>query len=283
VSLNTNVIYMNSDLNSEIETHSAAHFEESFLTERRLVCESGVAARVAIVVEPVLHDLGFRLVRVKVSAMNGCTVQIMGERPDGTMNVEGCEQISRALSPVFDVNDPIEQAYNLEISSPGIDRPLVRISDFMRWSGHEVKIEMAVPLDGRKRYRGFIRDVEGEKVQIHLPDVKVGLPDLIAVPIADIADARLLLTDDLIRDALKRAKEAHKESGVPMDDTMSEDEELAEIKQQAAEAENLDSETSESLNKPWSKRYLKNRPKRVEGGPLRGPGRFAKPKPKITS
>lgn len=243
------------------------------LDEPRLICETGVAARVSVVVEPVLHDLGFRLVRVKVSAMNGCTVQIMAERPDGTMNVEGCEQISRALSPVFDVNDPIEQAYNLEISSPGIDRPLVRISDFVRWASHEVKVEMAVPLDGRKRYRGFIREVEGEKVNIHLLDVKQGLPDLIPVPIADIADARLVLTDDLIRDALRRAKAALKISGEIPDDIMSEDEEVAEIKQDAAQASTSD------LPKPWSKRYLKNRPKRVEGGPLRGPGRFAKPKP----
>ncbi len=265
---------------SPIDTHHEAAFEAvATLDELRLVRESGVAARVAVVVEPVLHDLGFRLVRVKVSAMNGCTVQIMGERPDGTMNVEGCEQISRALSPVFDVNDPIEQAYNLEISSPGIDRPLVRISDFLRWSGHEVKIEMAVPLDGRKRYRGLIREVVDEKVQIHLPDVKAGLPDLIAVPIGDIADARLVLTDDLIRDALRRAKAALKASGDTTSDTLSEDEELAEIKQQAAETE-TENASEASSNKPWSKRYLKNRPKRVEGGPLRGPGRFAKPKPK---
>jgi ribosome maturation factor RimP len=266
-------------MNTDVTPHIEHVFEttDTFLNELRLVRESGVAARVAVVVEPVLHDLGFRLVRVKVSAMNGCTVQIMGERPDGTMNVEGCEQISRALSPVFDVNDPIEQAYNLEISSPGIDRPLVRISDFMRWSGHEVKIEMAVPLDGRKRYRGLIREVVDEKVQIHLPDVKVGLPDLIAVPIGDIADARLVLTDDLIRDALKRSKEALKASGAPMDDMMSEDEELAQIKEQATASEGCDTA------QPWSKRYLKNRPKRVEGGPLRGPGRFAKPKPKTTS
>ncbi len=255
------------NINTDIETPAT-------LDEPRLISETGVAARVAVVVEPVLHDLGFRLVRVKVSAMNGCTVQIMGERPDGTMNVEGCEQISRALSPVFDVNDPIEQAYNLEISSPGIDRPLVRISDFLRWAGHEIKIEMAVPLDGRKRYRGFIRDVEGEKINIHLPDVKQGLPDLIPIPIADIADARLVLTDDLIRDALRRAKAALKASGGTTDDMMSEDEELAEIKQQAG-AES----TAPDSPKPWSKRYLKNRPKRVEGGPLRGPGRFAKPKP----
>ena len=144
------------------------------LNEARLVRESGPAARVAVEAEPVLHDLGFRLVRVKVTPQNGCTVQIMAERPDGSMNVEGCEAISRALSPVFDVNDPIATAYHLEISSPGIDRPLVRRSDFERWSGHEAKIELAIPIEGRKRYRGLIEGIEDDNALIHLPDVKEG-------------------------------------------------------------------------------------------------------------
>ena len=101
--------------------------------EPRLIEEAGVAARVARVVEPTIEGIVFRLVRVKVSAQNGCTVQIMAERPDGSMNVDDCEKISRALSPVLDVDDPVGVAYHLEISSPGIDRPLVRKSDFDRW------------------------------------------------------------------------------------------------------------------------------------------------------
>src|SRR5215212_3111921 len=113
----------------------------------RLITETGVAARVAAVAEPVIRDLGFRLVRVKVSAQNGCTVQIMAERDDGTMSVEDCEAVSRAVSPVLDLEDPIERAYNLEISSPGIDRPLVRKQDFARWAGNEAKIETARPVD----------------------------------------------------------------------------------------------------------------------------------------
>src|ERR687893_1017755 len=113
--------------------------------EKRLITESGVAARVATIIDPVVQDLGFRLVRVKVTGTNGCTVQIMAERPDGTMSVDDCEVVSRAISPVLDLEDPIGRAYYLEISSPGIDRPLVRASDFERWAGHEVKIEMAVP------------------------------------------------------------------------------------------------------------------------------------------
>ena len=124
-------------------------------TEPRLIEETGVAARVARVVEPTIEGIGFRLVRVKISAQNGCTVQIMAERPDGSMNVDDCEKISRALSPVLDVDDPVGVAYHLEISSPGIDRPLVRKSDFDRWAGHEAKIELRQMLAGRKRGRDW--------------------------------------------------------------------------------------------------------------------------------
>src|ERR1700735_837621 len=115
--------------------------------EPRLISEPGRAARVAAVVEPVLASLGYRLVRVRVSAFAGCTVQIMAERPDGTMAIEDCEAASRALSPVLDAADPIEGAYRLEISSPGIDRPLVRRSDFERYAGHVAKIEVLVPIE----------------------------------------------------------------------------------------------------------------------------------------
>src|SRR5262249_17288477 len=113
-------------------------------SEPRLIVEPGLAARVARIAEPVLAGLGFRLVRVRISGLSGCTVQVMAERPDGTMTIEDCETVSRALSPVLDVEDPIDRAYRLEISSPGIDRPLVRRSDFERYAGHVVKVEMAV-------------------------------------------------------------------------------------------------------------------------------------------
>jgi len=107
-------------------------FEDvAFAEEPRLITEPGRAARVAVLAEPVLASLGYRLVRVRISGFAGCTVQIMAERPDGTMSIEDCEAVSRALSPVFDVADPIEGSYRLEISSPGIDRPLVRRIDDM--------------------------------------------------------------------------------------------------------------------------------------------------------
>lgn len=172
-------------------------------TEERLITESGVAARVAAIVEPAIVDLGFRLVRVKVTGQNGCTVQVMAERPDGTMSVADCEAVSRAVSPALDVDDPIDRAYHLEISSPGIDRPLVRPGDFERWAGYDTKIEMAVAQSGRKRYRGIVRGVEGECALVELPDAKDEAERLVKLPLAEIGEARLVLTDELIRESLR--------------------------------------------------------------------------------
>lgn len=174
------------------------------LSEKRFFQETGVAARVAVIVEPAIEDLGFRLVRVKVTGTNGCTVQIMAERPDGTMSVDECEEISKTVSPVLDVEDPISTAYYLEVSSPGIDRPLVRAGDFDRWAGHETKIELELPLDGRKRFRGFIRGTEGDEALIELPDVAAGEESIARIPFASIREAHLVLTDELIRESLRR-------------------------------------------------------------------------------
>ena len=113
-------------------------------------------ARVAAIVQPVLRAIGFRLVRVRLSGQNGLTLQIMAEREDGTMTVEDCEEVSRAVSPALDVEDPVDKAYHLEVSSPGIDRPLVRKSDFETWAGHLVKIETSILVAERKRFRGTI-------------------------------------------------------------------------------------------------------------------------------
>jgi ribosome maturation factor RimP len=172
--------------------------------DKRLVTESGVAAQVAAIVEPVIEDLGFNLVRVRVTGTNGCTVQIMAERPDGTMSVDECETISRAVSPVLDLEDPIDREYYLEVSSPGIDRPLVRGSDFERWTGHEAKIELAVPLNGRKRFRGILRGVTDGMAAVELPDVKEGEERIVLLPLTDLGEAHLVLTDELIRESLRR-------------------------------------------------------------------------------
>jgi ribosome maturation factor RimP len=180
--------------------------------ERRLIVEPGLAARVAAVVEPVLEQLGYRLVRVRISGLDGCTVQVMAERPDGSMTIEDCEAASRALSPVLDVADPVDRAYRLEVSSPGIDRPLVRRSDFDRYAGHVVKIELAAPIEGRKRFRGVLLGSEGEAARIRRDDVAAGQPAEILLPIEDMAEAKLVLTDALITESLRRGKaEARKQ------------------------------------------------------------------------
>ena len=185
--------------------------------EPRLIEETGVAALVARVVEPTIEGIGFRLVRVKVSAQNGCTVQIMAERPDGTMTVDDCEKISRALSPVLDVDDPVGVAYHLEISSPGIDRPLVRKSDFDRWAGHEAKIELRQMLAGRKRGRGILTGTQGDDVIIRRTDLKPEDDPELRFPIRSIEAAWLVLTDELIRESLRREK-AIREAGGEFDE-----------------------------------------------------------------
>lgn len=178
------------------------------LGEKRLITETGVAQRVGRIIEPMIVSLGFRLVRVKISGLNGCTVQIMAERPDGTMGIGDCEAVSRAISPLLDVEDPIATAYNLEVSSPGIDRPLVRAGDFARWIGYDCRIEMAIPVEGRKRFRGLIANVEGESVRISLPDAPEGAAPDALLDMREIAEARLVLSDAVIEEALRRGKAA---------------------------------------------------------------------------
>jgi ribosome maturation factor RimP len=185
--------------------------ETDLLAEPRLVVEPGAAARVSAVAAPVLQGMGYRLVRIKISGEAGCTVQVMAERPDGSMQIEDCEAISRALSPVLDIADPIDRAYRLEISSPGIDRPLVRRSDFERFTGHLVKIEMAVPHQGRKRFRGTLAGVEGDAVRLTRDDVKTDEDRNALLVMEDIADARLVLTDELIAESMRRGKAAERE------------------------------------------------------------------------
>jgi len=185
---------------------TAGSVDTDLLAEPRLVVEPGMAARVSAVAGPVLQAMGYRLVRIKISGESGCTVQIMAERPDGTMQIEDCEAVSRALSPVLDVADPIDRAYRLEISSPGIDRPLVRRSDFERYAGHLVKIEMAVAHQGRKRFRGTLQSVEGDAVRLHRDDTREGEDADVMLVMEDIADARLVLTDELIEESMRRGK-----------------------------------------------------------------------------
>jgi ribosome maturation factor RimP len=177
----------------------------------RLILEQGAAARVAAIAEPVITGLGFRLVRVKISGLSGCTVQIMAERPDGTMNIDDCETISRALSPVLDVADPVERAYRLEISSPGLDRPLVRRSDFERNAGRAIKVEMAVAIDGRRRFRGRLLGTEGEAARLHRDDAAPGEAPEVLLRIGEMAEAKVTLDDAVITQSLKRGKQQHED------------------------------------------------------------------------
>jgi ribosome maturation factor RimP len=193
-------------LNDELNAQNAP-------TEPRLVVEPGLAARVAATAQPVLESLGYRIVRVRISGSEGCTVQIMAERPDGSMNVDDCETVSRALSPAFDAADLIDSAYRLEISSPGLDRPLVRRSDFERHAGQIVKIEMATPFEGRRRFRGTLIGIDGNNnARIQRDDAKEGEAPEVALPIGEMDEAKLVLTDALIAESLRRGKAQARQS-----------------------------------------------------------------------
>jgi ribosome maturation factor RimP len=181
---------------------------EADLHEPRLIADSGLGARIAAVAAPMLESMGYRLVRVRVSGMAGCTLQIMAERPDGSMSIKDCEDLSRALSPLLDAADPIEQAYRLEISSPGIDRPLVRRSDFERYAGQSVKIEMAAAFEGRRRFRGVLIGVDGQCARIRRTDAAEGESAEVLLPIEDMTEARLVLTEERVAESLRRSKRA---------------------------------------------------------------------------
>ncbi|MFC7065700.1 ribosome maturation factor RimP [Brucella rhizosphaerae] len=190
---------------------------ETVNADDRIIRETGIDAKVANIVEPVINTLGFRLVRVRLSGLNGQTLQIMAERSDGTMTVEDCELLSRTVAPVLDVEDPLSGKYHLEISSPGIDRTMVRKSDFSDWAGHIAKVETSIVHEGRKKFRGRIVIGDADSVVIESDQISYGNEPVVRIPFDLIVDARLVLTDDLIRDALRKDK-ALREGRIPGDD-----------------------------------------------------------------
>lgn len=162
-----------------------------------------VEERVIALIEPTAAGLGYRIVRVRLSGNRRKRLQIMGERvSDGEMGIDDCTKLSRALAPVFDLDDPVDGEYDLEISSPGIDRPLMRIEDFERFKGHEAKLETVMMTDNQRRFKGVISAVEGDVIVLATDQGETRLK------FGQLADARLVLTDRLIAEDLKRAKAA---------------------------------------------------------------------------
>ena len=159
-------------------------------------------AQLEPIIEPAVEAAGFRLVRLRLMGGHTKTLQIMAERPDGTMNVEDCAVLARALQDFLERENPIEGEFELEVSSPGIDRPLTRLTDFVRWSGHEARIELATAIDGRKRFRGKLLGLEDNDVVIQTQEARI------AVPFKQIAEAKLVLSDALIAEDLKARKRA---------------------------------------------------------------------------
>ena len=165
-----------------------------------MIAKAPFDQRLAALLKPTIEGMGFELVRLRLMAGKTATLQIMAERPDGTMEVEDCAELSRQISVVMDVEDPIEREYSLEVSSPGIDRPLTRLSDFDRWEGYEAKLETAELIEGQKRFRGVLAGIEGGEVLIEIEQGTIGLE------FDWLADAKLILTDDLVTESLRRSK-----------------------------------------------------------------------------
>ncbi|MBS0241557.1 MAG: ribosome maturation factor RimP [Proteobacteria bacterium] len=188
---------------------------EARASEERYVRETGAALAIAELAEPVLKGLGFRLVLARILSGQGTIVEIMAERPDGSMTIDDCRTVSLALSPVLDVHDPIAGAYRLQISSPGIDRPLVRPSDFDQWAGFEAKIELKELIDGRRRFRGVVEGFEDGEVRIEVDLGKDQGVKLLGLPIGLVEEAKLVLTDELVRESLRRTKKALAELSAP--------------------------------------------------------------------
>jgi ribosome maturation factor RimP len=167
-----------------------------------LVAHTAIDRRLAEIVRPVIEGMGFELVRLRLMAGKTRILQIMADRPEGGIEIDDCGEISTMVSAVLDVEDPLEEAYVLEVSSPGIDRPLTRLKDFDVWSGHEARLETTELIDGRRRFKGALAGTEGDEVLIEIEEGTIGLK------FEWLSDAKLILTDDLIAETLRARKAA---------------------------------------------------------------------------
>ncbi len=165
-----------------------------------LVAKAAIDRRLAEIIQPVIEGMGFELVRVRLMGGEHKTLQVMAQRPDTSIDVDECAQISTALSAVLDVEDPIADAYSLEVSSPGIDRPLTRLKDFDDWQGYEAKVETTELIDGQRRFKGELAGVDGDEVLITIPQGTLGLK------FDWLSDAKLVLTDELVKEMLRQRK-----------------------------------------------------------------------------
>ena len=171
-----------------------------------LIAKSAIDRRMAEIITPVIEDMGFEVVRIRLMGGMTKTLQIMVQRPDGGIEVDECGQISTAISAVLDVEDPLEDAYALEVSSPGIDRPLTRLKDFEQWEGYEARVETTEMIDGRRRFRGILAGIEGDEVLVNIEEG--GETITVGLHFDWLSDAKLILTDELIREMLRASKAA---------------------------------------------------------------------------
>lgn len=213
------------------------------LTEKRYIKETGLEQRVARIIEPVANDLGYSLVRVRITQENGMTLQIMAEDGNGRFAITDCERLSKDISPVLDVEDPIDREYHLEVSSPGIDRPLVRARDFATYIGHEAKIELTDLLDGRRRFRGTIKAVDADSVTVTLPDVPKDTDPDFKLPLMLLAEAKLVMTDALMNMAQVDQEEFPIDDDEEIETVELPDDPEADTAEDAAGHDNVDVET----------------------------------------
>jgi ribosome maturation factor RimP len=171
-----------------------------------LIAKTAIDRRLAEIVGPTIEGLGFELVRIRLQGGRHPLLQIMADRPAGGIDVDDCARISTAVSAVLDVEDPIEEKYTLEISSPGIDRPLTRLKDFDAWEGYEARLETDEQIDGRKRFKGLLRGTEDDEVLIEIENQ--GEQVTIGLKFDWVSDAKLILTDELIAEMLRQRKAA---------------------------------------------------------------------------